>query len=314
MEQRSTHIRDLGKYKIGVVAGGCSSERDISMKSGKAVFKALTDIGLAPLFVELKEENDSFLDGCKLDVVFIALHGRFGEDGKFQKALKARGVIYTGSGPEASNTALDKVLSKEKFRASGISTPEFIVKKRGKPVSDPDIGIPCVVKPQFEGSSIGISFVFSKDTLGPAIEKAAMYDGDVLIEKYIPGRELTVGILKDKALPVVEIVTPGGQYDFDAKYQSAHTRYIVPAQLESSIYEKAQELGVRAHLALGCKGFSRVDMRVNDKGELFVLEVNTIPGFTERSLLPMAAKAAGIDFPDLCLEILADAVIGKRSM
>ncbi|HPS20018.1 MAG TPA: D-alanine--D-alanine ligase [Candidatus Omnitrophota bacterium] len=293
--------------KIGVLAGGCSSERDVSLRSGKAVFDALSKAGIDTVFVDIKDESLSFLRQNMFDVAFIALHGKFGEDGTIQAMFEERNIPYTGSGSAASRTALDKIASKRKFEAAGISVPRcyFLDEKGGYPA---DIKYPCVVKPQYEGSSVGLTIVNSGSGMEGAIEKAKPCGGRVMIEEFIEGRELTVGILRDKALPVVEIVAVGGVYDFNAKYKATTTKYIAPADLDQNDARRAQDLAERAHNALGCRSFSRVDIRMKPDGAMYVLEVNTIPGLTERSLLPMAAKAAGLDFTGLCGEILLSAL------
>lgn len=298
----------LKKYRIGVLAGGLSSEREISIKSGKAVFGALEKAGLDAVLIDIKEETVSFLETIDIDAAFIALHGRFGEDGALQEKLDKRHLPYTGSGPEASRMALDKLASKKRFAEENLRIPEYRVVAAKEEIPYKGLWFPCVVKPQYEGSSIGLSVVWLPDKMPDAIAKARSYGGNTIIEKYIPGREITVGILQDKALPVVEIIPQEGLYDFNAKYEAADTRYVAPAKIAKDVYQKAQEVGLRAHFALCCRGFSRVDMRMDETGELFVLEVNTIPGLTQRSLLPMAAKAAGIDFTALCVQILVDAL------
>ncbi len=299
-------LNALKKYKIGVLAGGFSSEREISLKSGKAVFDALLSRGLDVCLIDVT--GPSLEEGMDIDVAFIALHGKFGEDGTVQRMLADRRITYTGSGPEASRVALDKIESKNKFMAAGLTVAEHAVVRKGELFDEGKIWYPCVVKPRYEGSSIGLSIVTSPEKFRKAVEDALDYGNDVMVEKFIPGRELTVGILDEKALPVVEIIAGGGVYDFVAKYKAGDTKYSVPAELDGDIYRRAQEAGLRAHQALGCQGISRVDLMVTNEGELFVLEVNTIPGMTERSLLPMAAKAAGMDFGELCLRIVGGAV------
>ncbi len=299
------NLDKLRKYKIGVLAGGFSSERDISLKSGKAVFDALLSGGLDAVFIDIKKPS---LDGVDIDAAFIALHGKFGEDGTVQKMLADRRIPYTGSGPEASRVALDKVESKNKFKAAGLRVADHVVLRKGSKRDEDGLWFPCVVKPRYEGSSVGLSVVKDRKDLEKAVGEAFLYGEDILIEKFIPGKELTVGILEERPLPVVEIVAAGGVYDFVAKYKAGDTRYIVPAELDEDTYRRAQNAGIKAHEALGCRGLSRVDMRLGDDGELYVLEVNTIPGMTERSLLPMAARAAGLDFTELCFRIIESAV------
>jgi D-alanine-D-alanine ligase len=303
----------LKKYKIGVLAGGPSSEREISLKSGKAVFDALKNMDLEAEFLDVKEKDFPVLiDRWDIEVVFIALHGRFGEDGTVQRMLEGRNIPYTGSGPEASRLALDKLASKERFQDHGLRVPEYRVVMLQEDISRLDVCFPCVIKPRYEGSSIGLSVVFSREHVRDAINKAAEFSKEIIVEKFVPGREITVGVLGDRPLPVIEIIAAGGVYDFGAKYQADDTEYIVPARLKEADYRLAQEMGIKAHAALGCEGFSRVDMRLSDEGEIFVLEVNTIPGLTERSLLPMAAKEMGLDFSQLCVKMLCSALFKTR--
>ena len=312
----NSKIESLKKYKIGVLFGGSSSEREISLKSGKAVFKALTDVGLKVSFLDVVEKNFSNqIDKEKIDIAFIALHGRFGEDGSAQSILEEKNILYTGSSPVSSRIAMDKISSKEYFRREGLNVPKDFIMDKGMSVH-PDVfeksimGFPCVFKPRYEGSSIGLSIVSSIDKVEEAVSKSFRFGDKTIIEEFIQGREMTVGILNDEALPVVEIVTKEGVYDFEAKYASKETEYISPAKIDQELNLRLQAVAVKAHKALGCRGFSRVDLRVTDDGEGYVLEVNTIPGLTERSLLPMAALAAGIGFSDLCVEML-DYVIEK---
>ncbi|MCK5451293.1 MAG: D-alanine--D-alanine ligase [Candidatus Omnitrophica bacterium] len=303
-------INKLKKYKIGVLAGGSSSEREISLKSGRAVKTALSGMGLNVIFINVGEKKSfkKTIDLADINIAFIALHGKFGEDGTVQKLLAAQNIIYTGSGPEASCLALDKKAAKEKFEANGIKVAKHWNVSGGDNVVDRDITFPCVVKPRFEGSSIGLSLVFRPEDLEDALSSAFEFGEEVIVEEFIDGRELTVGILGKEMLPVVEIIAESGTYDFNAKYTAGSTEYIVPAKLKTSEYRKVQLEGLKAHRALGCGGFSRVDMMLSGSGELFILEVNTIPGMTERSLLPMAAKQAGLDFNQLCVKMLLEAI------
>lgn len=296
--------------RVGILAGGPSNERQVSLRSGKAVHAALTREGVDALFLDVCEDVKDVLEKNKIDVAFIALHGRFGEDGTVQKALEGLKIPYTGSGPKASKLALDKAGTKAVFERSEIPTPRYIIfEKDDFKIEDCyDLGFPMVVKPNLEGSSIGLSVVKDKGSLPAALDKAFKYGDLVLLEEYISGRELTVSILNDRPLPVIEIVTKDNIYDYEAKYNDPETKYLVPAPLDDETAKRARSLGKGAHLALGCRCFSRVDMMMDSSGGLFVLEVNTIPGMTERSLLPKAAEAIGLSFGKLCIILIEDAL------
>ena len=298
--------------RVGVLAGGPSNERDISLRSGKAVHDALLCEGIDAIFLDVKDNIRDIIEKSAIDMAFIALHGRFGEDGTVQKMLENARIPYTGSGVEASRLAIDKIASKKAFIKNNIPAPKHIVFQKGHIDTNKadSIGYPLVVKPQLEGSSIGLSIVNKKSMLKDAVEKAFQYGDSVIIEEYIAGRELTVGILDDNALPVIEIVPKNHVYDFTAKYKDPDTQYLVPADIDKKSYENARRLGKAAHNALGCRSFSRVDMMMDASGRIFVLEVNTIPGMTERSLLPKAAHAAGLRFGELCVKILENAIEG----
>jgi D-alanine-D-alanine ligase len=308
-----TRKKDIGK--IGVLAGGPSSEREISLRSGRAVYKALAEEGFDAVFLDVTAADcRDVIRMSRIDAAFIALHGKFGEDGTVQKMLGDERIPYTGSGVEASRLALDKVASKEVFVKKGIPTPRYTVFKKDDIAAGicDKIALPTVVKPQFEGSSIGLSIVKDRAALKAAAEKALGYDAKAIAEEYIEGRELTVGILNDMPLPAIEIVTQHKVYDYEAKYSDPRTQYLVPAPVDKASYEKAMELGGAVHAALGCRSFSRVDIMMDGKGRLFVLEVNTIPGMTERSLLPKAAAAMGLSFNALCVKLIEDAFLYAR--
>ncbi|MDD5634190.1 MAG: D-alanine--D-alanine ligase [Candidatus Omnitrophica bacterium] len=305
-------LEKLKPYKIGVLAGGVSSEREISLRSGRAVFNALNDVGLNAKLVDISDEDFSpVIERADFNLAFISLHGKFGEDGAIQAMLEKENMPYTGSDPSSSKRALDKIESKKIFMKNGLLIPEYCVVRTEEDLAKTTVALPCVVKPRYEGSSIGLSIVDNRDKLADAVKEALRFGKDVLIEEFISGREITVGILNENFLPVVEIVTARGVYDFNAKYEAKDTRYIVPAKLDRDIYLEAQKIGLKAHQALGCRDFSRVDMIVSGDGKIYLLEVNTIPGLTERSLLPMAAKAAGIDFSELCIRMLTGALADK---
>lgn len=307
------------KY-IVVLMGGISSEREISLESGKAVVNALEKTNNNVIKIIVNDDMVNELDNYKVDIAFIALHGYFGEDGGIQEILESKGIPYTGSGISASRLAMNKLESKYIFRKNNIPTPDYFKATTGQSMleitnSIKNLKLPLITKPISNGSSIGISIIKEYTGIIDAIEHTWSYGKDILVEECIEGRELTVSVLEDKALPVIEIKTSTGFYDYDAKYKNKNTQYIIlePADktseyaLSRAVYNKVQELAVRAHNSLGCRNFSRVDMILNKNDEIYVLEVNTIPGFTERSLLPKAAAAANISFVDLC-NIIVNAV------
>ena len=293
--------------------GGLSSERDISTKSGTAVLDALKSAGLnaVPLDVcdETEEEIRRLILTQAVDIVFVAMHGGFGEGGPLQHILEKISIPYTGSREAASRLAMDKRVSRRFFKKAGLSVPRY--RRRNRKMSRFLSKLfligwqyPCVVKPSAQGSSIGISFIDSVANLEGALEHAFKYGDDVLVEEFIRGREITVSVLDDQALPIVEIIPKKKFFDFQAKYETGLTDYAVPAPLEASIAGKAQKDAVSATRALGCRHFSRVDMIVSAQGTPYVLEVNTIPGMTATSLFPKAAAAAGINFSALCVRLL----------
>lgn len=297
--------------------GGCSSERQISLKSGAAVLKALKDRGLQAFALDVTSQTEDevrkLVSGNSIDVVFVVMHGGFGEDGRLQEILEKIPVAYTGPGPKASNLAMDKCLSRSLFVRSGLRVPSNIVLTKGKgiPFRCRFMGLPLVVKPSAQGSSIGITFVKKREQLKDAVAGAFDYGETVLIEEFINGREVTVSVLDGKALPVVEIRPKKGFFDYEAKYQKGFTEYIVPASLDSGLALKIQEAAVKAYQALGCRHLSRIDMIVRGHTP-YVLEVNTIPGMTETSLFPKAAAAAGMDFGELCERLVGMALDGNH--
>ena len=284
---------------VAVLKGGPSSERSISLKSGAAVAAGLRTAGYAVTEVDVKGRTLDLPAGT--EAVFIALHGEFGEDGQVQTLLEQQRIPYTGSGPEASRKAIDKRLSKAIFTASGIPTAGYEVLgpagRRTRP-------LPVIIKPPCQGSTIGIHRVRNESEWPAAFADALRYDGEVVVEDFIPGREFTCGIVGDQVLPVTEIVAPDGWYDFEAKYQPGQSRHLCPAPLDPAITRRCQDIALQTFNALGCRGLGRVDFRMPPDGELFVLELNNIPGFTDVSLLPEAAQVAGISFADLCTRIM----------
>jgi len=283
-------------YKhVAVLYGGPSPERDVSLDSGRAVVRGLLASGYTVSEIDVVGRDVVF--PADVDAAFIALHGEFGEDGAVQTILESRGMPYTGSGPEASRLAFDKRESKARFESAGVRTPayECLAGTEGR-----TLALPVVVKPPCQGSTIGVHIVREEADWVAAVEDALRYDTEIICETYIPGRELTVGILGHDALPVVEIKARDGWYDYDAKYTAGLTEYVVPAPLSAEQADACHALACDAYDSLGCRGFGRVDLREAPDGAFHVLEVNTIPGFTETSLLPMAAAESGMDFVALC--------------
>jgi D-alanine-D-alanine ligase len=313
--RRVSSIERAGR--IGVLLGGPSSERDISIKSGNTVYDAFLSLGHDIVKIDVKDAG-SFkkeIATSGIDIAFIALHGRFGEDGGVQRVLDDMDIPYIGSGPEASRIALNKIASKEIFKQHNIPTPDYIVLKKSKRQlfskgnNLPHFPLPFVVKPSKEGSSIGMSLVQARDMIIPAMDEAFKYDDEIIAEKYIEGDDITVGILNERPLPVINIKPKEKFYNFKAKYTDGMSEYVVPAILPQRITKTVQQLALLAHQVLGCDSFSRVDMLINKRdNSLVVLEVNTIPGLTLSSLLPRAAKAAGIGFPQMCVEMIRGAL------
>ena len=293
---------------IGVLMGGCSSEREVSLRSGTAVAEGLKSIGHKVVTVDLRSEDGREFENVHMDVAFIALHGRFGEDGRLQQLLQKRGILYTGSGPEASRAAMDKVEAKRLFKLKSVETPPHRVIARGDSVDLMEhaaraLGYPVVMKPRAEGSSVGVTVHEDRATLLDGAAECFRHDPIGLMEKFIVGRELTVGILDGRALPIIEMRPKSRFFDYDAKYKSPDTEYIVNPPMSDLDRRRVQKTARDAHDALGCEGMSRVDLILTPFCSVHVLEVNTIPGLTERSLLPKAARAAGIEFPELCWKI-----------
>jgi len=297
--------------KIGVLCGGSSQEREVSLRTGDAVYKALVFLGLNVSKLDVDRDIALRLAKERIDLAFIALHGKLGEDGTIQGLLEIMGIPYTGSGVLASALALDKVYTKEVFSYHNLPMAKYkVLEKRVKTAGNilKELDYPVVVKPAREGSTIGVTAVREPSGLDSAINLAFGYGNKILIEEYIEGREITVGILGDEPLPVIEIVSKTAFYDYQAKYEPGMSKHIVPAKLRREQYELAQSLALSAHSALGCRGATRVDMVMDGEGKIYLLEVNTIPGMTETSLLPEAAVVAGIDFKQLVVKILSYAL------
>jgi D-alanine-D-alanine ligase len=295
--------------KVAVLLGGRSAERDVSLRSGGMVLDALERKGVDAHAFDPKDHGLEQLIAQRFDRVFIALHGRFGEDGTVQGALEYLGLPYTGSGVMASALAMDKWRTKLLWQAAGVSTPPYELLTASSDFADiaQRLGLPLMVKPAREGSSIGMSKVQSVEKLEPAYELAARYDDRIIAERFIDGFEVTAAILNDEPLPLIRLETPRVFYDYEAKYFAEDTRYICPSGLPPEQERAIQEEVLRAFRLVGCSGWGRVDVMVDRAGKAYLLEVNTIPGMTDHSLVPMAAKARGIGFDDLCLAILDSA-------
>tara|TARA_R110001606_G_scaffold360158_6_gene512916 strand:- start:5191 stop:6147 length:957 start_codon:yes stop_codon:yes gene_type:complete len=288
--------------RVAVLAGGASAERSVSLKSGAAVHQGLRKLGLIAELVDPSEVDVDTLKG--FEVAFIALHGRGGEDGVIQGVLEHLGLPYTGSGVMASAIGMDKVRTKQLWKGAGLPTPDFYVAGR----DDHPMGYPLMVKPSHEGSSIGMAKVDSESELAKALDTARRYDSEVLVEAWVNGPEYTVAIVDGRALPAIRLKTPNAFYDFEAKYQANTTEYLCPAGLSDGEEQALRELSLRAFRAVGCQGWGRVDVMRDQNGDWQLLEVNTVPGMTDHSLVPMAAKADGDDFPTLVARILLEAV------
>lgn len=302
----------LGK-KIGVLLGGFSTERDVSLKTGKAVLTALCTLGYQAEGVDVGHDLGEQLSKAGIEVAFVALHGRYGEDGCVQGLLELMEIPYTGSGVQASSVAMDKIMTKQLLIHHNIPTPAYQVVRRGSFDSHPpgaDLSLPLVVKPAREGSTIGVSIARDMDALQHGLDEAGRYDDRILLEEYIAGDELTVGVVGDEALPLIKIVPNSGFYDYQSKYLPGNTSYLLDMPLTRSRYQRIQDMAVKACRILGCRGAARVDFMANEQ-DCYCIEVNTIPGMTQTSLLPKAAKAAGIEFEQLVEGILLDAGLNK---
>ncbi len=293
---------------VGVLLGGPSAEREISLKSGRAVSRALRESGYRVVEIGEAGEIAAGIAAHNPEAAFIALHGRFGEDGQVQRLLEEKNIPYTGSGIEASRRAMNKVESRQWFAAAGLPIPPARVYRPGRPPRTSPFPFPVVVKPAREGSSIGLSLVGGPGEFREAVDRAREYDREILVEEYIPGRELTAGVLDDRPLPLVEIKPANRFFDFEAKYVQGRSDFQVPARLPARLYRRIQQLGLAAHRVLGCFSYSRADIILGPGGRPYLLEVNTIPGFTATSLLPQAAAAAGVDFAALCRRLLGAAL------
>ncbi len=298
--------------RVALLAGGSSAEREVSLESAQGVIEPLTEAGFDPTLLDpsRKEDVRALVDG-DFDVAFLCLHGGVGENGAIQGFLEVLGLPYTGSGICASALAIDKGKAKVMFDHAQLRTP-FSVTVDEDSSYDADeladsVGLPCVVKPTKEGSSYGVFLVESEAALTQALADAFAYDSAVLVEQYISGTELTISVLGNDepfALPIIEVVPQSDFYDYESKYATGGSQHICPARLQDEKADEVQELAVRAHKALGCAGVSRSDFILDEAGDAWILETNTIPGMTGTSLLPDAAHVAGIEFPDLCKRLI----------
>ncbi len=302
----------LTDKRIGVLMGGTSAEREVSLRSGAAICNALKGSGYDVVPVDVGPNVCTTLEQERVEIAFLALHGGYGEDGSIQGLLDVLGISYTGSGVLASALAMDKEASKKIFLFHKIPVPLFAVfDKNSLAVSSsqiPSFDLPWVIKPAAEGSSVGVSIVRDMETLKEALEQAHSYGSKIIIEKFIAGKEVHIGILNGKALGGVEVRPSLDFYNYEAKYTPGLTEYILPPKLEERVYEEAMATALTSHKALGCRGATRVDLRIDSEGKPYVLEVNTIPGMTETSLLPKIAALAGFAFPALVEEILKGAL------
>lgn len=313
--------KDFGK--VAVLMGGKSAEREVSLMSGSGVLKALQSRGVDAHAFDPAERDLVELKRKGFKRCFIALHGRFGEDGTVQGALELLGIPYTGSGVMASAIAIDKVMTKRVWLAEGVPTPRYTLLHRGayqreEVVRIPDdLGLPLIVKPAREGSSIGVAKVQGYSEMQAAVDAAAALDADVLCEQFIAGDEVTCPVLGTgadaRALPVIRIVAPEGNYDYQNKYFTDDTKYLVPCGLPEGEEAAIQELVVKAYRVLGCRGWGRIDVMIDAASRKpSLLEINTSPGMTGHSLVPMSARAAGISYEDLCVQLLADASLDQE--
>lgn len=298
-------MKNLSGQHIAVLMGGPSSEREVSFATGRGVAKALRSLGAT--VTEVDVEGPDFVLPDDVNLAFVALHGTFGEDGQLQRILDERGIPYTGEGAAGSELAFDKIRSKEAFRQHDVTTPYW---QAILPGQQPTIPIPFVIKAPRQGSTVGIHIIRNEKQIEAAVVDARKYDTELLVEKFIPGRELTIGILGDQALPILEIIPKGGFYDFTNKYPFLNpsagggAEHVCPAKISTDQTRAIQDLALRAHRALGLEVYSRVDVILPETEEPTVLEVNTIPGMTEASLLPEAAAVAGIGYSELCARII----------
>ncbi|HNA47532.1 MAG TPA: D-alanine--D-alanine ligase [Nitrospira sp.] len=314
-----TERKPLTRSKIGVLMGGQSSEREVSLKTGEAVYRSLVRSGYDAVAIDVGPGLSQTLQDQAIEVAFLALHGPGGEDGAIQGFLETLGIPYTGSGVRASAIGMHKVVTKTELAAQGIPVPRGTVVWRGtaptlnRILTSCKLKLPIVVKPASQGSTIGVTIVRQPSQWKEALKVAHRYDPEAMVEAFIPGHEVTLSLLGTAdgsvaGLPAVEIVAPDGFYDFSAKYEKGRTQYLCPAPLPAAVSRDIKQLAIRTYQALGCNGAARVDFRITPKGKPYVLEINTVPGMTETSLLPMAAGKAGLSYDALTEQILQSAL------
>jgi D-alanine-D-alanine ligase len=296
--------RWIKNNRIAVVYGGRSSEREISLLSGKAVLAALKELGADVVGIDAGTDLPLQLKKQRVDFAYLALHGPLGEDGTVQGLCEVMGIPYSGCGVLASALAMDKVFTKRILDAQGLPTPKWRIFRRGDARPSLPMQLPVVVKPATQGSAIGVSVVKKKTSFAKALSQSFALEETAIVEEYISGTEVTAGILGRAALPVIEIVPAHEFYDFTSKYQPGKSQHLIPPRLSSAVIRRVQDLAVRTFDALGCRAMARVDMIVDRNGRPWILEVNTIPGMTETSLFPDAARAAGLSFEALVLKII----------
>jgi D-alanine-D-alanine ligase len=304
---------------IGVLMGGLSGEREISLRSGENCLRALVSRGYRAVSVDALRDVGRRLEEARIEVAFLALHGRYGEDGTIQGLLEMMGIPYTGSGVLASALGMNKIASKKVVLGSGVPTPDYLEIERDETAAEAAVrietvlGLPVMLKPVTEGSSLGVSKCKETGDLEACIDQARAEFGAVFVERFVSGQEITVGVLvrngRPEALPILELVPKNEFYDFEAKYTEGMTEFILPARLQPAVYAEAQRVAVAAFDAIGCRGYARVDMMVDGSGVPWFVEVNTLPGMTELSDLPAQAQAAGLSYEDLVESILLTADI-----
>jgi D-alanine-D-alanine ligase len=300
-------LTKLGNKKIGVLYGGLSREREISIKSGKAVLNVFKKLKLNVCGIDVNRNIAEEIKKEKIDIAYIALHGPMGEDGTIQGVLEILGIPYTGSGVFASAASIDKDVSKKIFKYASILTPEWKILKKFGPA--PEIKkYPVVVKPVLQGSTIGVTIVEKFSEFASAVKEVFKYGDEALIEQFIKGKEVTVGVLNGKALPVVEIIPKGKFYDFKSKYQKGGSQHIIPARISEEAYGTVQDYAEKVYEIFKCRAVCRVDMIVDKKDKVWVLENNTIPGMTKTSLIPDEGRVAGYNFESLVLKITESAL------